>query len=556
MPDSTVTTSHPAIVKFDMVDSTKGWQAIGYQNYEAQVRGPIFEICKRLQLQNVGQPLGSHEGDGMLLLFDTVNHAFQFACEFQREIAEKKIVLTGNDGKPLPGAVRVAVHYAKMEMIPDANGDYRLHPEVVTVSRVIGSAHTAQIIATEAAMECVDEDDWQHLAYGNRRIKSFDETPSTLYELLYDGVSKGVPGEQFFPDWFVEKNQYIPRKEKENEILNYFRTRKDGYATYRLVSLHGFGGMGKTRLAVQCAINVIGVFEGRVHLVKLENAPLYDENNTKPTLDYLAAGIGKALGLDDAQFFHDTLLKAFERGKTADATRQEELLQKSRLVVLDNYESVNCDACRDWIGRLLMAAPALHLLVTGRKIVENDEIEQGVDIESMTPEEARELFLNAISRKRNLNQKPLTSNDEIAIENIFRLTERIPLALELVAARTKNDSLTEIAAGLEKTVVGEFTALQKGHGRLDTSPRHHSLEKSLEWSYQRLSEGGRTAFHALGIYAESVCATSLNAVLNETDARDRLTDLRESALVNRIEDNDGTSRYTMLRPTREYAQQN
>src|SRR5262249_51507881 len=158
----------------------------------------------------------------------------------------------------------------------------------------------------------------------------------------------------------------------QHDILTCFGTLHSDGSTLRLVTLHGSGGMGKTRVAMACAVQAAGAFKDGVFFVHLED--------TQPTKEAVAEAIGAALGM------------------TGEATLPESLLatlrHKEMLLVLDNYESVDRDAVAQYLADLVTNTQALRLLVTGREAVKVSDVEQLLTLdEGMTEEEAAQLFI-------------------------------------------------------------------------------------------------------------------------------------------------------------------
>ena len=271
-------------------------------------------------------------------------------------------------------------------------------------------------------------------AWPDRRIKSFDQ-PETVWELLWDGTSRGEPGARWLPSWFLgERNRYVPRPDVQDDVLRAFATRQSDGSTPRLVTLQGYGGMGKTRLAITCATQVAGRFEHGVFFVPLDA--------TLRSQDALAAAIGSALGMAGEPISPSNLIIA--------------LRDKEILLLLDNYEAIDGDTVRLYLAERLSQTSRLHLLVTGREAVKLSDVEQLIDLDTgMTEQEAVALFVARAQLKRR-SWQPTSSEVEV-LQKILTLTECVPLAIELVAAWTDKRTLTEIAEGLEATSLGVMT---------------------------------------------------------------------------------------------------
>ncbi len=545
-PHPTLPEGRPAIVLFDIVGSTKHLLALGSTAYTSQQQQPFFDLCDRLRLENHGEQYGSHQGDALLYIFPLAPHAVAFANALLSSLRDHPIDAHDEANGTLHRVqVRLAVHQAQETMHLSERGDYGYHPDVVYTARLMAIALDDQVLLSETAYSAIDEKQFDCQEYINRRIKNWD-TPQTVYELLWDGTSKGEPGSRYLPGWFREMNRYIPRPDLENAIIHLFREKTPAGSLYRLITLRGYGGMGKTRLALQCAANLAALFGDAMHLIALGDifAEADESRTRRDTQDatlcaLLAERIGRPYSLQGEQALPGNLPQAMPRGM--------------RLLVIDNYESVNCDAAAYLLADLLEANEGLHILVTGREALEMDDIEKQFPIESMRPEEARQMFVERAAQKRDLSAKPLTAADEAAIKRILTYTEHIPLALELAAARSGQKSFTEIADGLEKAPLGAETETATRHRRADRAERHKSLTKSLNWSYSLLALPTQQAFPCLGLFSDSFTVETVGSACNVPQAQDALDELLEASLTSRFEGEDQQSRYRMLRPTRAYA---
>jgi tetratricopeptide (TPR) repeat protein/predicted ATPase len=507
------------------------------------MRDPLFTEIDRLREANNGVQYGSHTGDGMMIVFQHAQDAVQFACDLQLSLQNDPIAAQDNTGNTHKVVLRVGIHTAEQQMVP-TNGRYPSHIEITYAARYMSIAQREQIILSESAKRAIDDKQYQWQEWTNRRIKNREEQPQSVWELLYDGQRREEPGIQFLPEWYVERNRYVPRDNKEKEILDTLGTRGQNRQLYRFVTLHGYGGTGKTRLAIQCGINSIAVFEGNVVFVGLEDVPLTatDDAGQKQRAALLAERIGIAFKISGEQALPENL--------------PTNLPDKPLLLLLDNYESVHGRESARLLKKIHDAKPELCFLITSRQTVGLETIERVVRVEGLEPKEARALLLERVRAKLGIDWNPNT-DDEKAIEEILRLTERIALAIELVAAWAAVDSLTVIAQGLAQEELGEHSRLPEDAFLGEDTDRHEGLERSLNWSFDRLAELGQKLFPLLGLFADSFAKTRLPDALQEDSraVRDGLIHLKNAALITLHTQGDLADRGTMLRPTRIYAKQ-
>jgi predicted ATPase/Tfp pilus assembly protein PilF len=269
--------------------------------------------------------------------------------------------------------------------------------------------------------------------------------------------------------------------------------------TCRLITLVGPGGIGKTRLALQAAHQVLDAFSGGVHMVSL--APIQ-------SADLLVPSIADTLGL------------SFQ-GRT---TPQEQLLnylrEKTILLVLDNFEHIIEAA--DVLPELLEQAPGVKLIVTSRlrlnlraewvRMVqgldypETDDLDLGSTLEdalsgtvlkatggvSQQGYSSVRLFLENV--RRVCPDVHLSSEDRISVVHICRLVEGMPLGLELAAAWARIMPLVEIEHEIKNSL--DFLSTQMR----DMPDRHRSLRALFEQSWQYLSENERQALRKLSAF--------------------------------------------------------
>jgi predicted ATPase/DNA-binding XRE family transcriptional regulator len=297
---------------------------------------------------------------------------------------------------------------------------------------------------------------------------------------------------------------------------------------YRLVTITGTGGIGKTQAALR-VVNTLSVeSEGRICFVGL--APISD-----PSL--VAMAIASALGVQEVP--DHPLLE----------TLITFLKNKITTLLIDNCEHV-VEQAAVVSQALLTACPGLRMLATSRQTLRAAG-ERAYRLPSLDEEHAIELF---VSRAQAADAHfELNDENQLPIAEICRRLDGIPLAIELAAARVnvlppramaeKLDDCFRILAG------GERTAL----------PRQKTMRGAIDWSYGLLSEPEQRLFERLSTFAigcsfetaVSVCAD--DTVLAEELLR-LLCALVEKSLV--IADfQKAVPRYRLLEPFRQYARE-
>jgi len=249
---------------------------------------------------------------------------------------------------------------------------------------------------------------------------------------------------------------------------------------YRLLTLFGPGGIGKTRLALEAAEQFTqqhgSAFPDGFHFVSLQ--PL-------TASDLIASRIAETLHF---QFFS---------GGEPKEQLLDYLRDKSCLLILDNFEHLLDDAA--FVSDLLAVAPAIKVLVTSRETLNLQEewvyTVRGMPYprtsENLENYEAVQLFIHHAQRLRS--DFSLTDEAE-GVLRICALAEGMPLALELAAAWVRVLSCSEIAdeikAGLDILETPTRNVL----------PRHRNMRAVLEHSWVLLSDVQREAFKKLSVF--------------------------------------------------------
>ena len=262
----------------------------------------------------------------------------------------------------------------------------------------------------------------------------------------------------------------------------------------RLVTLTGTGGVGKTRLALQVATDLLDDFPDGVCFVSL--APISDPDLVIPT-------IAQALDLNEsgARPLLD-LLKAFLR-------------DKHLLLLLDNFEQILPAAPQ--LTDLLTSCPHLSILVTSRATLhvqgEHEfpvpplalpDLTQLPEPEALSHSAAVALFLQRAQAVKPTLQIT-TANARTIAEICIRL-DGLPLAIELAAARIKLLSPHALLARLEHRL-----QVLTG-GTQDAPTRQQTLRNTIVWSYDLLSAQEQRLFQRLCLRGRLYLGSSRGSV--------------------------------------------
>jgi non-specific serine/threonine protein kinase len=328
-----------------------------------------------------------------------------------------------------------------------------------------------------------------------------------------------------------------------------------------LLTLTGPGGVGKTRLALALAADVVDAFADGVARVDL--APLTD-----PAL--VPAALARALAVVPPP------------GADVEAEVVHHLSPRQTLLLLDNCEHLLPDIA-DLVARLLTACPALQMLATSRAPL-RVRGEQELPVAPLPlPPAAGEAPLDGLAANASvclfversravLPGFALTEANAAAVSEICRRLDGLPLALELAAARLNVLSPASLLA-----LLADRLRLLTRAPR-DAPARQQTMRDAIAWSYGLLAPEEQALFRRIAVFVggftleaadwvlgvgswvlKDETAPVDHAVLTPTPnthhppptTHDLLAALVEQSLVRRIDAGD-EPRFTMLETIREF----
>ncbi len=304
-----------------------------------------------------------------------------------------------------------------------------------------------------------------------------------------------------------------------------------------LLTLTGPGGVGKTRLALQVAANLLDQFVDGVYFVSL--APISD-----PALVNIT--IAQTLGVRETV------------GRSMLESLQAYLHDKQLLLVLDNFEQVL--AATPLVSALVNECRRLKVLVTSRATLHLYG-EQEFPVPPLALPDTRHptTDLNDYAAihlfcQRAKAVKPdfvLTAANTADVAKLCIALDGLPLAIELAAARIKLFSPSALLARLSQRLT-----LLTGGSR-DLPMRQRTLRDEIAWSYELLTPDEQKLFRRLAGFVGGFTLEAAQAVSNAdndlaVDVLAGVTTLVDHSLLKQAEQSNGEARFGMLETIREY----
>jgi len=517
LPSGTVT-----FLFTDLEGSTRLWEEFPEAMRPALARHD--EIVRSTIEGSSGQVVKT-TGDGFHAVFSIASDAIDAAVAAQLAISGESWAETG------PLRVRMGVHTGAAEL---RDGDY-YSSAVNRAARLMSVAHGGQIVVSSATSELLRDSGVELFDLGEHRLRDLS-VAERVFEVRAPGLSTEFPplrSLDAFPGNLPRQlTSFVGRHE---ELVGTAKALDE----WRLVTLTGTGGVGKTRLAVQVAAEVLPRFRDGAWLCELAVA---SDGET------MAQVVAAELGVSQRP------------GMSLEASINDYLRPKELLLVLDNCEQL-LGPVSVLAENVLRECPGIRVLATSReglavggehvRPVRSLPLPDAAGVGTATNDAVRLFVERAEAARASFG---LDASNVDAVGEICRRLDGIPLAIELAAARTVALSPADIA-----TLLDERFRLLTG-GRRTAVERHQTLRATVDWSYSLLESRERLVFDRLGVFAGSFDAVGATAVVADDsieafDVLDALTALVAKSMVVTEDTPDGHGRFRMLETLRQYAQE-
>jgi predicted ATPase/class 3 adenylate cyclase len=510
----------------DLESSTRLWEEHAEAMKEALAG---HDVLLRDAVEAHGGWVVKTTGDGLHAVFETAHAAAMAAVAAQKSLSEQRWGATG------PLRVRMGLHTGEADA---RAGDY-FGPVVNRAARLTAAAHGGQILvsrATEAVLRDHLGGDLELVGLGEHRLRDLSR-PEGVFQLRGPGLAEDFPPlrslDAFPGNLPLQVSSFIGRDREVARIAK-------ALGEARVVTLTGVGGVGKTRLAMQVAAEVLPRFREGAWLCELGAI-----RDPAGVVGGLAAVFGVTARAN--QSLEDSLV--------------EFLRTKQLLLVVGNCEHL-LESVADLLDLLERSCAAVVVLATSREGL-SLEGEQVVPVPSL-PAPAADADLDAagrcdavhlfVERARGVDPEfNLTAENAAAVAQVCRRLDGVPLAIELAAARVSAMNPAELARGLDR----RFETL--AGGRRGAVQRHQTLRAAIDWSYELLTEPERRLLARLPVFAggctrdaaEFVCASAPIAIAQMFELLAGLV-ARSLAVADR---DRPETRYWLLETIREYGEE-
>jgi len=517
------------LVMTDIVDSTQVNERLGDQRM-----GVLWERHDRLARDLIRDWRGIEvgRGDGFLVLFNTPVDAIEFTLAYHRGLA----------GLDEPLKARAGMHLGPVTLRENRSEDrargatpYEVDGVALPITaRVMSVALGGQTLATQSTLHALPRHGRRIMSHGHWRLKGLAEPielievgdqdapfvapPDTLkaYRVVHNGdgwtTLRDLPNN--LP---AERGVFVGREEPLRTLGQLF----DEGA--RLVTVVGIGGVGKTRLALAYGRGWLGDYPGGAWFCDL---------NAARSVAGIAHGVTQGLQIP---------------GSASDPIQQIGAAIAGRgrcLVVLDTFEQIARHA-EETLGVWLSRAPEAVFLVTSREVL-GIAGEHAHFLPPLTAIEAETLFRQRIKAAGLAGA--LQAADEQAIPALMALLDRLPLAIELAAARA---CVMSPATMLHR--MGErFKLLVRRGERHD---RQNALRATLDWSWDLLSAGEKAALMQLAVFESGIPLEAAESVVGPglPDSEEWVPDLLQALMEKSLLLGAGAQRFELLRAVQDYA---
>jgi predicted ATPase/class 3 adenylate cyclase len=490
----------------------------------------IWESLRKRHHAILHGAITANNGYVFQIVADAFSAAFHTAGDAVRAAIKSQLDLQAENWEETPIRVRMGIHTGKAEVQPE--GLYHGYLTLSHVQRLMSAGHGGQVLLSFTTQQLVQDElpeDVYLRDLGGYRLKDFDRAEH-IFQVVVPDFQKEFPplrALDVVPNNLpIQLTSFVGRNKEISQI-------KKRLEQYRLLTLNGSGGVGKSRLSTQVASELLTHYPDGVWLAEL--APITDPSLVTQTvcaaLDVTPQGDTPALNV-----------------------LMDYLQPKKTLLVVDNCEHL-LDACEQLCEALLHACPDLRIIASSREAlgIEGESAyrvpslslpDSHGGLQAVEESEAVKLFIERANAL--LPDFELTEFNAPVITQICQRLDGIALAIELAVSRVKILKVEQIAARLDDAfrllTGGSRTAL----------PRHQTLRGTIDWSYNLLADEEQTALRRFSVFVGGWTLEAAEVVCDKPDMLDLLTHLVDKSLVVVDREHGDEARYYFLETIRQY----
>ena len=459
-------------------------------------------------------------GDSYAVAFHNANDALETALEIQRALHKEA-------WSPAPIKVRMGIHIGSAQLeIASERLRYSGYTTLATSQRVMSVGHGGQILLTQAVAYLLSNKlpaDAQLMDMGERRLKDILQ-PVRIYQLVTPDLPSDFP-----PLNTLEViNHNLPTQltaflGREAELASLQILLSD--SSNRLITIVAPGGMGKTRLSLEAARQMIPSFRQGIYFVALDRI-----TSAKLIVQSVA----------------DVLPISLSSNEDPKSRILGYLRDKKILLVMDNFEHV-LDAAT-LLQEILAAAPQVQILASSR-VKLNLMGETVFNIEGLTVDEhniEKNSAIQLFAQNAKQTQLIFELNDTVLpdVMKICQLVGGMPLAIILAAAWIDTLSVNEIASEIEKSI--DLLETEKR----DVPDRQRSVRAVIESSWNQVDVSAQNMLKRLSVFRGGFTRTA--AQKGAGASLRGLSQLVDKALLRR---DPKSGRYSIHELLRQYSEE-
>ncbi len=427
----------------DIEGSTRQWE----ESPEMHERVERHFVVLRAAVDEGGGEVFATMGDGIAAAFTSVDGALLAAVTAQQQMSSIGL------------SVRMGIHTGEVERVGD---DYRGR-SVNRAARIMAVGHGGQILLSDVSAALARSGSARSTMtdLGTHRLRDLTD-PERVWQVVHPDLRRQFPPvrglDTYSNNLPVQRSSLVGRDDDVRRVVALTQR-------HRIVTLTGVGGVGKTRLAVHAAAEMLSEF-ATVCFVEL--ASVADPGDVADTI---ARALGGVAAVDPL------------------ATAAASLAGGRRLLVLDNCEHV-IDSVASAVDVLTVACPDLSVVATSREVLGVD----GEHVHAVRSLEPATTALDLFRERAAAAGVDLATLDRASIVELCRRLDGIPLAIELAAARTATLGIPAITGAL-----ADRLGPVRG-GRRPADDRHATMRATIEWSYRLLDADEQRMFRWLAVF--------------------------------------------------------